>query len=110
MRLWLDDNAYNPDTPERLLPSDFDCACLQAKEAINLIGMGFITHISFDHDLGDETLNGTGYDVAKFIEAKAYHGEIPPLTWTIHSANPVGRDNIKAAMESAERFWARETK
>ena len=58
--------------------------------------------ICFDHDLGD---NFTGYTLAKAIERYAYYGLISRIKWNIHSANPVGRNNIKLAMNSAERFW-----
>lgn len=44
--------------------------------------------ISLDHDLGEEK---TGYDIAKYIvENQLKIGKV-----AIHSANPVGRDNIK---------------
>lgn len=64
---------------------------------------GDVTHISFDHDLGD--FAGTGYEVAKAVEYWAFHKVISSITWEIHSANPVGRKNIEQAMRSAERFW-----
>ena len=96
MRIWLDD--------VRPMPSDFDKHVKTEQEAIDILKTGEVTHISFDHDLG-EFENGTGYNVAKFIEANAYDGTIRYLTWTIHSANPVGRQNIEAAMNAAERFW-----
>lgn len=96
MRLWLDDL--------RPMPNDFECHCLRADVAINLINMGIVSHISFDHDLG-EPKNGTGYDVAKVIEARAEDGTIPPMTWEIHSSNPVGRKNIEAAMKRADGYW-----
>lgn len=104
MRLWLDDQMNDPDTPNRHLPSGYDCGCIRAREAINFINMGIVSHISFDHDLGDESQNGNGYLVAKVIEEAAANG-LPRITWDIHSANPVGRKNIEAAMQSAERFW-----
>ena len=45
----------------------------------------------------------------KRIEELAYAGEIHPMVWRVHSANPVGRKNLTAAMESAERYWGRGT-
>jgi hypothetical protein len=44
--------------------------------------------LSLDHDLGDEK---TGYDVAKFIVCEGI--KIPHIN--IHSANPVGKENIR---------------
>ena len=94
VRLWLDD--------VRPMPYRFDMWCKTAVEAVILLQSNSVEHISFDHDLGGEY---TGYDVAKTIENMAFYGTIQPLTWSIHTANPVGRDNIRAAMKSAERFW-----
>lgn len=71
--------------------------------AIELINTGNVKVISFDHDLGEDTL--TGYDVAKHIERLAAEGALSKMDWNVHSANPVGARNITAAMGSAERFW-----
>lgn len=54
------------------------------------------------HDL--ETTE-TGYDIARDIEKLAHNKLIKPMTWDVHSANPVGRKNIETAMKSVERFW-----
>ena len=75
--------------------------CRTAQEAIRLIESGVVTRISFDHDLGTEL---TGYDVAKLVERLVAEGKIMLPRWHVHSANPVGRCNIEAAMRSAERF------
>lgn len=94
MRVWLDDI--------RSMPPGFDVHVTNAMEAMKLITLGKVTHISFDHDLG---LEMSGYAVACCIEAAAYANRIPRMTWAIHSANPVGRANIKSAMERANYFW-----
>lgn len=100
MRLWLDD--------VRPMPVGFDCWAKTSGEAIIKIAsscpVNDVTHISFDHDLGENA--GTGYDVAKYIEELACYRMFHPITWEIHSANPVGRRNIEQAMKSAERFWS----
>jgi len=57
-----------------------------------------------DHGLETEEC-GTGYEVARLIEEGAVHGTIPELEWRVPSANPVGRENIEAAMKNAERYW-----
>jgi hypothetical protein len=75
-----------------------------AGQAISLLKTGQVSEISFDHDLGPEEA-GTGYQVAKFIEESAFSGTLTRLTYKIHSANPVGRLNIDAAMRNAVRFW-----
>lgn len=106
MRLWVDDL--------RPMPPDFDRYARTAAEAIELLAAGAVTHISLDHDLGDEC-NGTGYEVARWVERKAFEwsqGEadgLPPLTWAIHSQNPVGVGNMLLALRNADRFWSRRT-
>lgn len=96
MKVWLDD--------ERPAPDDSWVEVSWASEAIVFVESGRVTEISFDHDLGEK--RGTGYEVAKYIEHGAARGTVPRLEWHIHSANPVGRANIAAAMAAAERFWA----
>jgi hypothetical protein len=100
MRLWLDDIRDPPQEPyDNWFPW---LICRTAEEAIRLLEQKLVTSISFDHDLGEGL---TGYDVAKWIEQAAANLEIGPVEWTVHSANPVGRANIEAAMRSACRFW-----
>lgn len=94
MKLWLDD--IRP-APEGWI------WCKGPYEAIGYLSCNVVDEISFDHDLGDDTLSG--YDVACKIEGFAHRKDILPLRWAIHSANPIGRDRIRQAMESAERFW-----
>jgi hypothetical protein len=73
-------------------------------EAILFIKTGKISEISFDHDLGDVS-EKTGYDIAVEIEKLSQSGNIMPMRWFVHSANPVGRQKIISAMRSAEHFW-----
>lgn len=101
MKIWLDD--LRPMPFKNGIP-EYTFLCKTASEAIELLSTGCITFISFDHDLGDVQ---TGYTVACYIEQQVYNGKIPMPDWEIHSANPVGRKNIKRAMESAERFTKR---
>jgi len=49
--------------------------------------------ISFDHDLG-ETDEKTGYDCAKWLCEYCWDNGLPIPEYNVHSANPVGRDNI----------------
>jgi hypothetical protein len=103
MRIYLDDVRTPPMfdnlTGEKLT---WDLIARTAGEIIPLIQAGKVTYISFDHDLGEGL---TGYDVAGEIEKQAAAGMIGPIDYDIHSANPVGANNIDAAMKSAWRFW-----
>jgi hypothetical protein len=104
MRVWLDD--------VRPMPAGFDVHVKTAAEAIALLRRGDVRLISLDHDLGDAA-NGTGYDVARWIEERAFawsQGEpdgLPPLEWRFHSQNPVGLGNMTQALRNATRFWGR---
>jgi hypothetical protein len=95
VRIWLDD--------ERPMPSDFNLHAHSYQEAIGALIFKRAEHISFDHDLGGDK---TGYDVAAWIELQAQRSALPRMTWAVHSANPVGAERIRRAMESAEKFWA----
>ena len=93
MKLFVDD-VRNP-------PDDTWVVCRTFDEAISHLNNG-VTEISLDHDLGEDK---TGYDIAKYIERLAYENKLGRIKWAIHSANPVGRQNIERALKSAERFW-----
>lgn len=95
MKLFLDDIRIPPDNSWVVVRT--------AKVAIIFLGTGAVEEISFDHDLGKET-NGTGYDVAKWIEEEVYFHRIKMPAWQIHSDNPVGRKNIEACMRKAEEY------
>lgn len=97
MKIWLDD--------ERPMPPGFDVHVKTAQEAIHLLSQGKVTAISLDHDLGPPDA-GNGAQVAMWIEEKAFHNELKPLKWAVHSANPVGRTNMIAALQNADRFWS----
>lgn len=102
MKVWLDD--------ERPMREGFDTHVKTAADAIALLKTGTVKAISLDHDLGDPE-NGTGYDVAKWIEEHAFYhsrgfmGGLPPLEATIHSQNPVGCANMAAALKNAANYW-----
>ena len=80
------------------MPAEFDTHVKTANEAINLLRNGDVELISLDHDLGEEDQK-TGYDVAKFIEKSAFEGILNPLEIRVHSANPVGLNNIKMCIK-----------
>jgi hypothetical protein len=103
MRVFLDDQC---DTIRAKWAVGYTHKVKTAQEAIELLKSGSVTHISLDHDLGDPAVVGTGYDVAKWLEEAAYLGTIPKLSWNIHSMNPVGEQNMRAALMSADRYWA----
>lgn len=107
IHLWLDDER---DPAVALIQQQFGARGNElwvktVAEALSYIEQGNVASISFDHDLGEG--QPTGYELAKIVEERAFKGEIKPLRWKVHSANPQGANNIAAAMTSAERFWHR---
>lgn len=71
-------------------------------EVITLLKSNEVTHLSLDHDLGDDQ-RGTGYDVLLWIEeAVAVNGFKPPEI-TVHSANPAARQRMDAAIAAIRK-------
>lgn len=102
MKIWLDDQINDIACADRHTPEGY-IGVDSALKAIKLIKKGNVSFISFDHDLGYNKFSG--YIVAKYIEKYAFLGKLNKIGWEIHSANPVGSNNIRTAMLSAERFW-----
>jgi len=93
MKVFLDDIRDPPDDSWILLRTgESTMAFLCTQE-------GNIDTLSLDHDLGEG--KKTGYEVLKWIEAQVFlHGYKPPKEIIVHSANPVGIKNMKAAIKS----------
>ncbi len=95
IKLWVDD--------QRQPPAGFNAHARSYAEAMDYLESGKVSEISLDHDLGEEK---TGYDIAKWIEEKAFYGEITRILWSVHSANPVGATQMSQALKNADAFWS----
>lgn len=96
MKIYLDD--------ERVAPEGW----LQVRwpnEVITLLESGCVTHLSLDHDLGDDK-RGTGYDVLQWIEQQVFASNFIPPQIIIHTANPPARKRMLEAVESTQRIIA----
>jgi hypothetical protein len=103
--VWLDDER-NPDDPriQELFGSESGMVWVKtAHAAISRLKSNDVGWISLDHDLGTTS---TGYDVAKWMEERAFAGALARVTWTIHSANVEGVRAIRTALQNADRFWS----
>lgn len=91
MKIFLDDERKAPNTSWLVVRT--------AAEAIELLRLhaATITHISFDHDLGDGV--PTGYDVVCELERLHHEGLISNIWTTVHSANPTGAKRIAQTCE-----------
>ena len=96
--VWLD------DLRER--PGNFDVWVKTPEEAITLLKTNKVGHISLDHDLGLEPDNRNGYMVASWIEEHAYLGDLEPISYNCHSANPNGRARMMQALMNADKYWS----
>jgi hypothetical protein len=96
IKLWLDD--------VRPAPEDWIWV-KTAPDAFKVLATGNVGEVSLDHDLGDDPLALDGYIVATWIDEAAQQKRIRRLRWRVHSANPVGRAWMEAALRSADRWW-----
>lgn len=65
--------------------------------AKSLLSLGKVIHLSLDHDLGDfAKYGGDGYELVKWM---AEMGNWPIGEITVHSMNPVGRQNMQAVID-----------
>jgi hypothetical protein len=93
LRVYLDDERDAPPGWVRVYT---------AAEAIELLQTGCVEEISLDHDLGPPDV-GTGYDVVAWLEARVISDGFSPPLIRIHTANPVARVRMQAAVRSIER-------
>jgi hypothetical protein len=107
VKIWLDDDPRRDswvDDTWTIVRRAYPCILLLANAGWN--DDPLVEELSLDHDLGDERDNGSGYEIAKWIERQAFEGnwKAVPKRITIHSGNPVGRKNMQAAIDSIERM------
>ena len=83
--LYLDDER-NPKTDKAwIVVRSYD-------EAVEyVITNGLPSYVSFDHDLGAQK---NGYEFAKWLANEVLYQQEDMFEWNVHSANPVGSDNI----------------
>jgi hypothetical protein len=97
MKVWLDDC--------RKMPSDYDIHTKSARETIELLKTGKVSHISLDHDLGISMELGNGHQVADFIEEQAFYNKIPRVKWAVHSSNAPEVIRMTITLKNADRYW-----
>ena len=90
-KLYLDD-LRTPKSPGWVVVRSYDEAVRYVK------ANGFPQAVSFDHDLGDAV--PTGMDFARWLVTEDLDRRCMPdnFEFNVHSANPVGRDNIEGLL------------
>lgn len=95
--LWVDDER---PIPADLIANEWSCA-RSAWEAITKLELIEFEMVSLDHDIASFVGNKeiTGYDVALWLAERRHNGlYVPPFVY-VHSANPVGHENIQAVID-----------
>lgn len=95
MKVWLDDNRNAPDKTWVIARNVEDC--------IKLIDTGFVTEISFDHDLGEPEPNN-GYRVICHLEVAVYRGYIKKPIVHIHTNNASVLTKMNQTKRSIEQY------
>jgi len=94
MKIWLDD----------LRPAPKGYIWVHwPNQAIELLKKGECTHLSLDHDLGDDVI-GTGYDVLLWIEQSTMLEDFKPPIIYVHSANIAARQKMESAIGKIKRI------
>lgn len=93
MKLYIDDER--PCPTGWVLVGDYDTAFYILTSFRNMI-----THVSFDHDLGEKK---TGYDLICLLETMQEEGDTIPEHLACHSRNPVGRKRIEQVIAVINR-------
>ncbi len=106
MKMYLDD--------EREPKNSYDVIVRSFEEAVSFVeNNGIPNFISFDHDLGSDNMGNIlkdGYDFAKWLvdmDIENIHKFPEDFTFNIHSANPVGRNNINSILNNYFIFKVR---
>ena len=107
LKIWLDDeiSPYHIDVQEKYGDTTNMIWAKNSDYVISFLKQGWVSHISFGYNLGDPS-NGTGEDVANWIEYAAEHKQLKRITWDVHCEDIVGKAVIEHSMERAEYFWS----
>ena len=115
LMIYLDDVRTPVDADNWVVVRSYDEFVNKVME----VGLKNIELVSLDHDLGDTAMNEyfnnvspnysldynniqekTGYDCAKWLVEYCSENGLPMPTYLIHSANPVGSQNIRFILEN----------
>ena len=88
-KLYLDDL--------RVTPEGFDRVYNYVDFVKYITQNGLPDFISFDHDLGEDE---SGYDCAKYLVEYSIEHNLPLPKFSVHSQNPVGKENIERLLNN----------
>lgn len=74
-------------------------------DTIYMLEKNNIEYLSLDHDLGNADPHNDGHDVLVWMEKAVFEGNLTKIPYIqIHSANPVGRNEMIKAIDSIHRI------
>ena len=97
IKIYLDDDRIyrNPEDDTWTRVYNYNEFVNQIKEN------GLPKIISFDHDLSEEK---TGKDCANFLVDYCIDNDLDLPEYKVHSANPVGKENILGLLDNYKKF------
>lgn len=104
--LWLDDER-DPAEPrwQSFFPVD-DPQVIWVQSYVEFVSWieehALPNAVCFDHDLGDGL---SGMDAARWLTEFCMENRVSLPTWNVHSANPIGKENIKSLLSSFDRVF-----
>ncbi len=96
MKVFLDDERSTPEGWWRTY---------DPIQTISLLKSGMVTHLSLDHDLGDDDLIGTGNDVILWIEEHVAINDFTPPFISVHSANSSARQKMESGIRQISKLY-----
>lgn len=102
--LFLDDERHPKTEREFVIVRSYGEAVAYVKKH------GIPEYISFDHDLGEVDATGidySGYTFAKWICEHIIETEGQMFEWNVHSANPIGAQNINGYLQQFANFYSK---
>ena len=96
MKVFLDDERETPEGWFRVYTPE---------QAIGLLEVGMVTHISLDHDLGSDDIFGTGYDVVLWVEEQVATNNFVPPRMLVHSSNASACEKMRAGIEQIRKLY-----
>jgi len=97
MKIWFD--------PSFNAPLDFDAQCKTAKEALELLRTGKVEYLSIG--CSDMMKITEALSLAVIIESLSATGDLPPITWEIHTRPVTRLAAVIEIMRNADCHWHR---
>lgn len=91
----------------RMVPNNFIGVKSYFEFTKFILQNGLPYFISFDHDLGEEK---TGYDCAKWLVDYCMDNKLQLPKFSVHSQNPVGKENIQILLNNFNKALRNQTK